>query len=569
MEKLKMLLVKLLMLPLLPLFGWGPVTHPYINFMALKRAEQEAALGNSKINRGLLARIKRQRPRFIFGANSADTIATLHVFTGTPVYDHTHNYVPDCATGRPVFGYALIREWFEARDREARCYPEEDLVVACGWLAHQLADWYSHYAAVNSEGHLGPDPSASPDGQTLFSGYANSHRVLGADFYPEILREYRQIDHALIEFFHDLLITYYDREGIFNTSRVDFFKAYGSGADAYNLLTATSERFRGVAARISPDQLSLLKDNLRTTVKGIRLLIHLLFFLRPGLPDAVYRDVSPNATGGPDYIGLSVEEVLNGLFCKTDAEIAQEARLPYNTPRNICPESCLVREVTTPGTLLFRVAHRLGSFLPEAFSQPYSQSENLSLRFLKFFELRGKLLDRVLAELTLKKLQAFTENTEENAVLSFISMLLTDVHPDFETARARFRTLLPPLVQLGGPTELSEAERLTVMLNASEICVRAIPAAPFNDPNRRVKTLDVSTLRFLLDGYNVLAGTDYCDFTVNENDSRRDIRVRLKEPVSEGYHRLSVTINDFYGVSAKPLERDFWIDVGTTVRIIR
>jgi hypothetical protein len=227
-----------------------------------------------------------------------------------------------------------------------------------------------------------------------------------------------------------------------------------------------------------------------------------------------------------------------------------------------------VREVSAPGTFLFRVANRLGSLLPEFITPPFRHSEHLKIRFLKFFELRGKFLDRVLAELTLKKLHAFSENAEENALLSFISTLLQDVHPEFETARARFRMLMPPLLQLGGPHELSEAERLTVMLNAAEICVRAIPAAPLNHPDRRLKTLDVSTLRFLLDGYDVLACGDYCDFAIGENDSRRDIRVKLREPISEGYHRLSVTINDSYGIAAKPLERDFWVDVGTTVRII-
>jgi hypothetical protein len=557
-----------MLLPVVLFLGWGPVTHPYINLLALKRAEQEAALGNPKVNRGLLARLKRRRSHFIFGANSADSIANLHVMTGTPVYDYAHNYIPDSVTGRPVFGHRLIREWFEAREGGPKSYPEEDLAVACAWLAHQLADWYSHYAVVDSKGLLLPEPFPKADGKNLFSGYANSHRVLGADFCPEILRAYRQIDHALIEFLHDLLISYYDQEGLFNTSRVDFFAVCCSGSGAYNLLTDASERFRGAAARISPNQLVLLKDNLRTTIKGLRLLINLLFLLRPGLPESIQRELSPRTTGGPDYVKLSVENVLNGLFCKTIDEMTLGSHLPYNKPLDIYTDSYLVREVTKPGTLLFRVAHRLGKFLPEVLLQPCRQSEQLSLRFLRVFELRGRILNQLLAGFSQKILEVFTDDIEENALLSFIGLLLKETSPDFEAARARFRMLLPPFVKLAGADHLSEEERLTLMLNDSEICVRAVPAIPFNDPNRRLKILDMNTLQFCLDGYDILGNAHFSNWSAKDNEFGLNIRARLKETITEGYHRLSVALKDRYGVSARPLERDFWVDPGIKVQIL-
>ncbi|MEW6771035.1 MAG: hypothetical protein AB1330_06550 [Bacillota bacterium] len=567
-RRLKRFFTRGLLLPLLPVFWWGPVTHPYINYRALKRAEKEAAADNPRVNRDLLARVACHRDSFIFGGNSADSIATRHILTRSAVYDYTHNFIPDSASGRPVFGYALVSEWLAGEDRRRRPYREEDLAVACGWLAHQLADWYAHYAAVDAAGRLLTDPWTPPDGSTVFPGYANSHRVFGADFCPEILREYRLVDHALIELFHDLLISYDDQEERFNTTRVAFFRNYRAKGRRYNLLTAASERFQGLAPRILPEELELLQENLRMIVKGLRVLIHLASFLRPDLPDAVRQVISPAVTGEPDYIELSVAAVFDGLFCKNYEEIALLAELPPGTSPEIHSDPLVVREVTQPGTLLFRLAHRLGSLLPDTVLPLFRNPDDFSLRFLRVFELRGKIVSRLTAGLSVEKLLAFSSTADENALLAFLSTLLTTPHLDLGAARAYFRVALQPVVLLGGDPSASEAERLTAMLNAGELTVRIVPAIALNDPgSRELKALDIATLRFYVDGYDVRDDADRFELRlVPVDNSRLEARVKLKQRLSEGYHRLRVAVKDNCGVAASTFERDFW--AGPAARLI-
>ncbi|MEW6447506.1 MAG: hypothetical protein AB1426_05390 [Bacillota bacterium] len=563
---LRRLFLKVLLVPLIPVFWWGPVTHPYINYKALKRAEEEAASGDPKINRDLLSRLQRNRDIFIFSGNSADCIATQHILTRSPVYDYSHNSIPDCPSGLPLFGYNLINEWFDAQ-RGTEPYPEEDLAVACGWLAHQLADWYAHYAPVDGHGEPVTDPCAQQSGAPVFEGYANSHRVLGADFYPEILQQYRLIDHALVEFFYDMLIFHADVEGRFNTNRLDFFRNYRVKGRHVNLLTVASERFRGAAARIHPGEISVLRENLRTIIKGIRMLIQLSTFVRPELPDTISRSLSPQAAG-PDYVGLSVERVLNGLFRKSYKEISLLADPTCAADRELYPAPVVIREVMQPGTLLFRFAHRLGSFLPDGSPPFYRGPDDFSLRFLKVFELRGKIAAYLTAGLAVEKITALAGTEDENALLAFCTMLLSTPQSDLNAARVRFRALLQPVVELIGDPDASDEQKLTVMLNSGEISVRIIPAVALNEPSSRLhKGLDMASLRFYLDGYDVRTDDRYELRLIPVDNCCLKVRVKLKEGIAEGYHRLTVTIKDNYGVAAKPFERDFW--VGPVVHILR
>lgn len=559
-RRLKRLFVRGLLLPLLPLFWWGPVTHPYINYRALKRAEKEAAGNNPRVNRDLLARVAHHRDSFVFGGNSADAIAVRHILTRSAAYDYTHNFIPDSASGRPVFGYALISEWLAGQERGRHPYREEDLAVACGWLAHQLADWYAHYAAVDAAGRLLPDPCTPPDGSTVFSGYANSHRVFGTDFCPEILREYRLVDHALVEFFHDFLISSDDQEERFNTNRVVFFQNYRAKGRWYNLLTAASERFWGLAPRIPPDELDSLGENLRTVAKGLRGLIHLASFLRPELAETIRQGIGPAATGEPDYIELSAAAVFDGLFCRSYEEIALVAKPPQDAVPAIPPDPLVVREVTQPGTLLFRLAHRLGSLLPDTSLPLFREPEDFSIRFLKLFELRGKIVSRLIAGLSVEKLLAFSSTADENALLAFLSTLLTTPHLDLGVACAYFRAALQPVVVLGGDPSVPETERLAAMLNAGELAVRIVPAFASNDPaSRQLKALDLATLRFYVDGYDVRDDPARFELRlVPVDDCRLEARVKLKQRLAEGYHRLKVAVKDNCGVAANTFERDFW-----------
>ena len=566
-QRFKRIVLRVILFPLSPLFWWGPLVHLYINHRALRQAEREAAVGNPAINRDLLRRLKRCRDVFIFAGISADAIATFHVLTGSSVYDYAHNSIPDSATGNPIFGYALIDEWRRSKRHGETFYPESEFAVACGWLAHQLADWYAHYAAVDAHGMLLPDPCTPPDNRTVFSGYANSHRVLRADFPPEILSQYRLVDHALIEFFHDLLVACYTGDRRFDTLKVGFFRNYRRRGRLYNLLTATSERFRGKGTRIFEEETELLRDTLHTVTTGMTFLVYLSTLVNPALPEAIYRGISPHATGKPDYIAMAVEAVVRGLFCKRYEEIATLSQ-PSDTPWPLYFSPTKVRTVTRPGTLLFRLAYRFGKLLPSNLSHFFRHPEDFSIRFLRFFELRGRMAGHILATLAFNGIATLTQWEEGGALSSFLAALLTDPHPNFVSARGEFRRRLKPVVEFGGDPLLSETERLTLMLNSGEIVVRVIPAVAFGDPvSWQVKALDFASLRFYLDGYEVRAEPESYELRVVETHERiLELHLALKKELPEGFHRLQVEITDASHIAARPFIRDFWI--GPTIQIL-
>ena len=85
------------------------------------------------------------------------------------------------AQGVPRFGYALVNEWYENRSK----YPEHHVAIAAGWLAHQLADWYPHYACIRDDGELDDDPTRVADGLSIFAGFANALTIFGADLPAE------------------------------------------------------------------------------------------------------------------------------------------------------------------------------------------------------------------------------------------------------------------------------------------------------------------------------------------------------------------------------------------------
>ncbi|MHB8927851.1 MAG: hypothetical protein ACYC9Q_09390, partial [Bacillota bacterium] len=174
-----------LLMPVLPVIWFGPITHPEINRRALQKAKELKAAGGA-VNTKLLRVVSQNEEAFVFGGNSADAISTQHVLNGIAIYDYAHNQIPNSADGSPLFGYRLIAKWLE-NENGPRPYPPRELAVACGWLAHQIADFYPHYAPVDSQGAL---VKAGATNGSPFKGYANSHRVLGTSFYREILDEY-------------------------------------------------------------------------------------------------------------------------------------------------------------------------------------------------------------------------------------------------------------------------------------------------------------------------------------------------------------------------------------------
>jgi len=249
-----------------PCFMCGPFAHPYINKKALERAQERLNNGDQSINRELVDACRKHEDAFVFGGNSADTVSMHHVVNGISIYDYSHNAIPDEAKGVPVFGYTLIDQWFREPDKRST----EELAIACGWLGHQIADWYPHYAKIEKDGVLSTEPESPADEIAAFSGYADSHPIFGDGYCPAVLRANTVAEHALIEFFHDSRILDKERTGLFVNPNKGLA---GFGHDKRNLLTITSERFRRTNVRIPHQHIKYLNRDFDKVIFYMRVLI--------------------------------------------------------------------------------------------------------------------------------------------------------------------------------------------------------------------------------------------------------------------------------------------------------
>ncbi|HHX26774.1 MAG TPA: hypothetical protein GX721_08910, partial [Firmicutes bacterium] len=211
MSQLRRLLMLSLLSPIFPAFLWGPFTHTHINRKALNKAKKLLENGDNTINQDLVNMLTSSRETqesYALAANTADAISSYHTLNNFTAYDYTHNSIPDNARGLPNFGYTLVDTWCRIPEsawssRETRLL---DLAIACGWLSHQIADWYAHYACIDGDGNLCDPEDAIADEVTRFSGYSDSHRVIGHDYPEPYLRRYNLADHGLTEFLVDSII---------------------------------------------------------------------------------------------------------------------------------------------------------------------------------------------------------------------------------------------------------------------------------------------------------------------------------------------------------------------------
>ncbi|HIE12432.1 MAG TPA: hypothetical protein EYP63_03250 [Desulfotomaculum sp.] len=549
------------LLVLSPLFWWGPVVHPHINRLALKKAEEELAAGSRDINRDMVERLRRNEEAFIFAGNSADAISTHHVLNSVSIYDYAHNALPDTFSGSPEFGCTLIDEWLQAAagKRGGLHYKEEDFAVACGWLAHQLADWYPHYAAVDGDGNLVNDGHAAADEVNIFSGFADSHRVFGADFHPEILQNYVVADHALIELFHDLLTMQSDKE-FFDRNRVKLFET--PPGTQQNLLTAASERYAGCAARIPPEHIPVLEETFNTVIRGLQLFIELLTVVRPSVATAVKNSIGPQVTGRPDYLRLSVEKVVDGLFKKSYAEISrlarQEPAVKGPTGRGI-----LLSTVKTPGSILFPIVRELGTVFQLNRLLPVLRGRESWPVRLKVFglpvvtiDLANELLRMLISLISVKSMQALSRrNYETNALLAYLSELISDDHGDLQAPLRRFKRSLRPVVRIDGDPGTPEEERLRDMLARREIRIRIVPATSPSHPDP-AKLLNPQRLLFRIDGYDVRDCPDAFRLEERWEDNVLLLACSILREPAEGLHHLFVDIWDNTNVHSRYLDRE-------------
>ncbi len=515
------------------------MVHPHINRLALRKAEKDLASSHPNINEDMLKRLTANEDAFIFSGNSADAISMHHILNNVSMYDYAHNAIPDTYSGCPQFGYALIDEWRQAYSgaRDMR-YPDRDFAVACGWLAHQLADWYPHYAAIDRAGALVSDGHQAGDGVRTFSGFANSHRVLGADYYPEILHQYVTIDHALIEFFYDLLALQDYRKELKN-NHVEHFSVAGN----HCLLTATSERYIGQAARIPPEKVSEFWKTHNFVISSLQSFLKLISIFRPATVSAIRNTIDPRVTGATDYISLSADHVVEGLLCQSYDEINRMAT------ENFYQGTAGSISVKKPGNLLYPVIRELGMFagLHKAFS--FHEQLSWTPKMVSFLDDRKEL--------------AYTQrNHDAEALFCFLSELILKNRQDLSAPLENFRQTVRPVIELTG-TGSSKEEILKQMLRSRQLTFRFIPAASPVHPDDR-KLLNRNRLNFKIDGYDVSLMPE--SYLLNESWSGEVLKLScyLLKPPSVGVHDLFVDIQDQGGASARFLDFEFECRKGAT-----
>ncbi|MDA8096818.1 MAG: hypothetical protein M0028_04505 [Clostridia bacterium] len=561
-ERLRRFIVRVLLLPILPALAWGPATHPYINKRALEIAEAEVKKGNPAVNREIVVLLTRNRDTYIFGGNSADAISSYHILSGMAVYDYAHNYFPDTASGTPVFGYKLVDEWYRSRlgEREA-AYPEVDFAIACGWLSHQLADWYAHHAPIDREGRLPADLSAEVDEDTVFPGYSNSHRVLGADYYPEILQVYNTADHALIEFFHDMLLIHRYEQDFLKQNRVELFETRIVAGKPTNLLTQASEQYEGMVSRIPAEQILTLKDDFNRIIQALKALNDIVVHLNPRLVTVVSNSIDSQLTGKPDYIELSIERVLRDLFCLSFEEIARRATQMVCHPAGLEPV-LEVRESARAGTILFGLAERLTRLVdPELAVSLVKDPNSLNVRLLwGLVDLRAGIIRNLVRMWATTKLPEYlAQDFKLGALLTFITELVQGRNNDFTVGQQRFQRHLPPLVQFTGFHGTAGSKEWPSLVSGVEIGVRVVPAVLRGRPDQNPKTIDPTTLCFAVNGFDVQAKPESLGLEQSWAGHRLLLKLRVSPGFCPGVHHLLVTVRDRSAAPAGRLEQELHV----------
>jgi len=542
MKHCLIILKNALLLVIFPVLWWGPMVHPQINRLALRKAKKALADGNTGLNEDLIRRLEANEETFIFAGNSADAISMNHILNHVSVYDYAHNAIPDVFNGSPQFGQALIDEWRQAYDgkRDVR-YSDRDFAVACGWLAHQLADWYPHYASIDGSGSLASAGRQPADGVNIFSGFANSHRVLGTDYFPEILNIYEVIDHALIELFYDLLALQDHRKELKN-NHVEFFDVDNN----HCLLTATSERYIGNAARVPPEIVNELWKTHNFAIKGQRSLLKFLSLVRPGTVSAIRNTIDPKITGAPDYVSLSADYVMDGLFSLSYDEINRMA-----TEKLLNKEAATNISIKKPGHLLYPVLRELGIFadMHKAFLFPEQFHWASKMHGGIIFENLVSFLDNH------KKIAYAQGNHDTEALLCFLSELILRDHQDLSVPLEHFRRTVRPVIKFDGATG-SEEESLKEMLKLRQLRLRFIPATSPEHPEAN-KLLHRKQLNFKIDGYDVSLLPESYLLEENWQGQVLTLTCYLLKPLRVGVHNLFIDISDQGGTSARYLEFEF------------
>jgi hypothetical protein len=129
----------ILLAPIAPLLGWGPITHAYINEKTLEHLDK---LGGSQDRKATSVLGKKDaRDYFVHTAGYPDIIKAKGFLKGDMSYDYAHNPLPNRYYGQPQFALDLYRNFLDLNDNELE-------IFALSWKAHQVADVFAHHVPL-------------------------------------------------------------------------------------------------------------------------------------------------------------------------------------------------------------------------------------------------------------------------------------------------------------------------------------------------------------------------------------------------------------------------------------
>lgn len=233
---LKRTIPSILLMPIAPLLGWGPITHAYINEKTLEHLDK---LGGSQDHKAAsILKEKHARDYFILTAGYPDIIKAKGFLKGDMSYDYAHNPLPNRYYGQPQFAIELFRNFVDLDDNELT-------VFALSWKAHQVADVFAHHVP------LGP-----------YWGYANQ-----AAFFEPFWN--RTVKHVGENNLGDLPGVFYRADHWISELVIDLFCYLKMGSEWSSRMTrSTPEKPLKHLNRVSTEYLAKHSDILRREYKN-------------------------------------------------------------------------------------------------------------------------------------------------------------------------------------------------------------------------------------------------------------------------------------------------------------
>jgi len=545
-RKLRLLLVRSLLLPIMPCFMWGPVTHPYIALKAFEKAKKNTSI---PVNQTIIDAIEHHEDAYIYAANSPDAISTNHVLFNIISYDYAHNNIPNKPDGTPIFGYRLVAKALERLQNAAQSEKEkykEELAFACGWLTHQISDWVAHYREVERE--------IRPGENWTFHGWANSHQILSPYFHHDILNAKKDTEHALMETFCDAYIMFTDTTNRFVPGKVI---AYLPTQEDNNIISLVSETFHDLGcSKIPSKHLKKLREDFEDVIKGIQLGIQFLRHLQPGFESVVKEFVENNQM----YIDEAIQMVVQNVLCISDEQLLEEV----NRVTNITDSSMSISIVSArPESIVHRFAFGIGKALTPDSIDTIFVSPLFGVKALgPLIKLEFNVRDILRKELPciLDKLGGRLESTR--ALLRFAKEMISASEDIIGRARDAYCSELRPITAFDVSSESYDLDDLLEdMIEKRLIKIRFTPAKR-TDKDTKKYLLNPATTIIRINGY--LRGEEHAPFTVEEEwDDTEEIlkcRIHLSESAlrSDCLH-IFADINDMGGKHSQYIDNQIRI----------